>query len=199
MRNEPQSQAKEVILTGTHGEYLWLTSSYDHYSGTLVKLCPEIFIGRYLAVTAIDSGIPSLTDKQKTAGWEQRREILYSPLLGSVEDVFYQRDGHEVPGFDEWYFFQASPELGELQKGNPFEEATAARPGRSKVFVGMPSATVHDTDPQCEFIRRMFWNQIGWIQPESYVADSSDCLTFVTKNRDLFELVSDKLTKSCAV
>jgi len=196
MRNESQSQSEEVILTAARGEYSWLTSSHDHYSGTLVKLCPEIFIGRYLAVTAIDSGTPWLTERQKAGGWTQRREIVYSPRLSSVGDVFYQRDGHDVPGFDEWYFFQSPPDLGELQHGNPFEEATAPRPGRAKAFVGMPSATVHDTDPQCEFIRQMFWDQIGWIKPESYVSDGPRCLTFVTKNRDLFGLVLDRLSKS---
>jgi hypothetical protein len=193
MQNEPRSA--EALLTGMHGEYFWLTSSYDHYSGTLVKQCPEIFIGRFMVVTAIDSGTPRLRNRQGAAGWEVRRGIVYSPRMTSIDDVFYQRDGHDCPGFDEWYLFQTPPDLGELQEGNPFEEATAPRPGRPKVFVGMPSATVHDTDPDLEFIRRMFWDQISWIQPESYVADSSDYLTFVTRNRNLFELVLNRLSK----
>lgn len=193
MRSEPQSI--EVLLTGTHGEYFWLTSSYEHYSGTLVKHCPEIFIGRFMVVTAIDSGIPQLRGGQEAAGWEVRGGIAYSPRLILVDDVFYQRDGPDVPGFDEWYFFQALRDLGELQEGNPFEEATAPRPGRPKVFVGMPSALVHDTNPDFEFIRQMFWNQIDWIQPESYVADSGECLTFATRNRELVELVLGRLSK----
>ena len=193
MPSEPQSQPDEVILTGTRGEYSWLTSSHDHYSGTLVKLCPEIFIGHYLAVTEIDSGTPWLTEQQKAGGWTQRREIVYSTRLNSVDDVFYQRDGHDVPGFDEWYFFQNPRDLGELQQGNPFEEATAPRPGRTMTFVGWPSATLHDLDKQ---VGEMFWEQMSWIRPESYIADSWNCLTFVTRNRDLFRLVLDRLSKS---
>jgi hypothetical protein len=196
MQSKPQEQSGEALLTGTHGEYFWLTSSYDHYSGTLAKLCPEIFIERFMVVTAIDSGTPSLKDGQKAAGWEERRGIVYSAVLSSVDDVFYQRDGYDTAGFDEWYFFETPPDLGELQTGNPFEEATAPRPGRPKVFVGMPSATVHGTDPRCEIVRQMFWDQIDWIQPESYVADSSECLTFVTSNRELFELVLARLSAS---
>jgi len=184
----------EALRTGKHGEYFWLTSSYEDYSGTVVKLCPEIFVGRYMAVTAIDSGVPWLTNGQKAAGWTQRREIVYSPLLSSVNDVYCQRDGPDTPGFDEWYVFQTPPDLGELQKGNPFEEETAPRPARPHVFVGMPSAMVHDTDPTCEFIRRMFWAQIDWIQPESHVSDGQDCLTFVTRNPELFELVLGRLS-----
>src|SRR5665213_1558655 len=110
MRNEPQISPRlrrlpvligppefgEALRTGKHGEYFWLTSSYEDYSGTLVKLCHEIFIGRYLVVTAIDSGTPWLTERQKAAGWEARRGIVYSPILTSVDDVNYQRDGDDT-------------------------------------------------------------------------------------------------------
>ena len=44
----------EAILTGSRGSYWWLTSS-EAYMGTLVQLCPEVILGRYLAVTSIDS------------------------------------------------------------------------------------------------------------------------------------------------
>jgi hypothetical protein len=81
----------EVLRTGSQGEYFWLVSSYEDYSGTMVALCPEVFVGRYMAVTAIDCGNPWLTDKQKIAGWEERRGIVYSPLLSSIDDVYYQR------------------------------------------------------------------------------------------------------------
>lgn len=184
----------KVLRTGSQGEYFWLVSSYEDYSGTMVALCPEVFVGRYMAVTAIDCGNPWLTDKQKIAGWEERRGIVYSPLLSSIDDVYYQRDGYDTPGFDEWYLFPKPSDLGELERGNPFEEETAPRPGRPHVFVGMPSAMVHDTDPKCEFIRRMFWNQIGWIQPESHIADGQDCLTFISRNRELFDLVLGRLS-----
>jgi hypothetical protein len=130
MPSERQQQSRDTLRTGTHGEYFWLTSTFDDFSGTLVKLCSEIFIGRHMVVTAIDSGTPWLTDRQKVAGWEERRGIVYSPLLSSTDDIFFQRDGYESPGYDEWYLFQAPADLGEQQEGNPFEEATAPRPGR---------------------------------------------------------------------
>jgi hypothetical protein len=184
----------QTLRTGTYGEYSWLTSSYEDYSGTLVKLCPEIFVGRYMAVTATESGIPWPTDRQKAVGWEERRGIVYSPLLSSTDDIFYQRDGHNTPGYDEWYLFQAAVDLGEQQDGNPFEETTAPRPGRPMRFVGTPAAMVRGVDPEFEILRRLFWEQIGWIQPESHVADGQNCLTFVTRNRELFELVLGRLS-----
>jgi hypothetical protein len=206
MRSEPQRNPRlkqlpaqigwpdfgQALHTGTHGEYFWPTSSYEDYSGTLVKHCPEIFIGRFMAVTAIDSGIPWLTDRQRAGGWAERHGFLYSPPLNAVSDVFYQRDGHDAPGHDEWYFFSELRDLGEKQQGNPFEEANAPRPGRTMSFVGWPAATLHELD---EGIGEMFWKQMKWIQPESYIADSWNCLTFVTRNRDLFDLVLDRLSK----
>jgi len=207
MPNEPQRSPRlrrlpteigwphfgEALLTGTHNEYFWLTSSFEDYSGTLVRICPEIFIDRFMVVTAIDSGTPWLTERQKAAGWVERRGIVYSPRLSSIDDVFYQCDGRNTPGHDEWYFFQTLQDLGAEQKGSPFEEVSAPRPGRTMTFVGWPSATLHDLDKQ---VGEMFWEQMSWIRPESYIADSWNCLTFVTRNRDLFRLVLDRLSKS---
>ncbi len=32
----------------------------------------------------------------------------------------------------------------------------------------------------------LFWKQLEWIQPESYIADSESHLTFVSRNEDIF-------------
>jgi hypothetical protein len=41
------------IHRGMHASYHWLTSTED-YSGTLLQVCPEIVVGRYVAVTSAD-------------------------------------------------------------------------------------------------------------------------------------------------
>jgi hypothetical protein len=46
----------KLIYTGFHGEYCWLTSAED-YSGTLLELCPEIVVGRYVTVTSVDGDL----------------------------------------------------------------------------------------------------------------------------------------------
>jgi hypothetical protein len=196
MQSEPRSESGAALLAGTHSEYFWIASGSNDYSGTLVGLCPEIFIGRYMVVTAVDSGTPRLAERQKIAGWVEQNGIVYSPALITVDDIFFQRDGQDAPGFDEWYLFPKPTDLGAPQDGNPFEEATAPSPGRPMVFVGTPCAAVYNSDPVCEPLRRMFWAQMDWIQPESYIADGSDRLTFMTRNRELFELVLDKLDHS---
>src|SRR4051794_39788582 len=54
---------------------------------------PDIFIGRCLRVTAIDSGPPFLKDYQREAGWEIRAGIAYSPRISTEKELFYQHDG----------------------------------------------------------------------------------------------------------
>jgi hypothetical protein len=152
-----------------------------------------------MVVTATDSGNLGLTKIQEDAGWVERHGLVYSSLLDSVDAVFYQRDGYDAPGFDEWYFFMSPVDLGAPQEGNPFDRASAPGPGRPMVFVGMPSATLHDTDPRCEVVRQMFWTQLDWIQPESYAADSQECLTFVSRNQNLFELVLSRFREARGV
>ena len=101
-----------------------------------MKLCPDTFVGRYLAVTSIDSGSPWLTDSQREAGWELRSGMAYSQRISSVNELFYQNDGNDCPGYDEWYMFNKPPtDLSEVLSGNPFEEDNKPRPGRLLVFV----------------------------------------------------------------
>ena len=42
---------------------------------------------------------------------------------------------------------------------------------------------------------RLFWKQIGWIQPESYIADgAAGLLTFVSRDEDIFATVRNALS-----
>jgi len=184
---------KESIKSGSNPPYRWLTSA-DQYIGTLVQLCPEIALGRHLAVTSIDSGDPWLTDQQSAADWQCRSRVVYSPRLTTTAELFYQRDGTDRPGYDEWYLFDnGAPDLGEPIKWteNPFEEAHAPRPGRLMDFVNFFAFVLHD--PEQQFISNMFWRQLEWVKPESYIADGRDFLTFVSRNADLFDIVYERL------
>ena len=199
LEDEPEETADEEILTGSHPPYRWLTST-EQYIGTLVRLCPEIMIGRQLAVTSIDSGEPWLTDLQEAAGWRRRGGIVYSPRLETTDELFYQFDGLDVPGYDEWYLFDgAVTAFGERMTGNPFEPEQAPRPGRVMVFVNFPGFTIQGRDPDFQLLAGMFWKQLEWIEPESYVADGRDHLTFVTRNEALFESVYERLRAALAV
>jgi hypothetical protein len=55
-------------IVGSHGRYQWLTM-VDRDITSLLSICPEVVLGKYLAVTRIDGGSLRLTDEEKSAGW----------------------------------------------------------------------------------------------------------------------------------
>jgi hypothetical protein len=185
-----------TIFTGTHGQYRWLTST-EQYMGDMVRLCPDVLLGRYVTVTSIDSGSPWLTDAQRAAGWMLRSGMAYSPRLDSVDELLYQRDGNDSPGYDEWYVFHAAPtHLGEILTGNPVIKGNEPRPGRLLVFVNWAAFALHNPDPAAQSINQMFWEQMGWVQPDVYVSDGRDNLTFVCRDEALFQLVHQRLNEA---
>ena len=183
----PSVESTGSLQTGSHAEYRWLASA-DHYMDAIIELCPEVVLDRHLAVTSIDSGLAWLTDQQRLAKWECRSGVVYSPRLTGTEELFFQRDGRDGPGYDEWYVFDGQPrDLGEIIEGNPFLPEFAPRPGRLMVFVNT-SAFAFDAA-----LAEMFWKQMEWIRPESYIGDGGDYLTFVSRNDRLFESVLQRL------
>ena len=182
---------------GQRGEYHWLTAGDDVYMGTIVSRCPEIVMGRYLAVTSIDSGEPWLTERQVQAGWQCRSGIVYSRAVQSLDELFYQRDGSDSPGFDEWYVFEkVATLLGVILTGNPFVESNMPGPERIMRFVSQISYRIDRVKATQEQHDQWFWEQIERIHPESYIADGWDCLTFVTRNPELFKIVTEKFEGS---
>lgn len=121
--------------------------------------------------------------------------MAYSQRVSSLEELFYQRDGNDCPGYDEWCVFDAAPNhLGEILNGNPFQKGNEPRPGRLLVFVGWAAFVLHDPDPVVQSINEMFWQQLDWVQPDVYVSDGRDNLAFVCKEEALFESVHRHLT-----
>ena len=85
------------IHTGSHGAYQWLVA--EHHLTDLIGLCPEIVLGKYIAVTSCDSGPLILNTEELTTGWESRKGIAYSPRVLDVDTLPREQ-------FDEWYLFQ---------------------------------------------------------------------------------------------
>ena len=171
------------VKSGSHDAYQWLTTT-AHDFDSLLTLCPAAVLGKYVAITSFDSGSLSLTDGEKAAGWESRKGIAYSPLIRS--------DGAlpERGGFDEWYVFGTPVDLGEKGRGNVFEAPLSA--GQVEVFVNFGEGfDLHEPDS----LVALFWRQLEWIRPESYIADTHHLLTYVSTNRSIFEAVRQVLTE----
>ena len=180
---------QRIITRGTHGEFHWLTVGGDVYMGTFLTLVPEAVLGRYLAVTSLDSGVPR-EFPELLPGWKLRGDVVYSPIVESVGSLLYQRDGPESPGYDEWYVFATPHDLGQVFHGNYFE----FQPGRGEtlVFVNTFAFVLHKPGVLPEILDR-FWNQLEIIDPESYIADGRDYLTFVSKRKELVDRLNERL------
>lgn len=172
------------VKSGSHDAYQWLTTN-AHDFDSLLTFCPAAVLEKYVAVTSFDSGSLSLSDGEKAAGWESRKGIAYSPLIRSVTTL------PERGGFDEWYVFGTPVDLGEKGRGNVFEAPLSA--GQVEVFVnfaeGFDLHQLNDLVP-------LFWRQLEWIRPESYIADTHHLLTFVSTNRNVFAAVRQALSES---
>ena len=93
-------------------------------------------------------------------------------------------------GFDEWYVFESPFDLRELWHGNVFEAPLTS--GQVSTFVNFLGFALHN--PEVEDLVSLFWKQLDWIQPESYIADGNAFLTFVTRDKDLFAAVRHALS-----
>ena len=179
-----------MAFTGSHGAYRWLTTG-QHELDTLRRRCPQALVGKYVAVTSLDSGPMALTDAEKRDGWRSRNEIAYSPQIRSAENSRTERLPDGCAGFNEWYVFNSPFDLGELWHGNVFEAPIT--PGQVCTFVNFgPGFALHN--PEMANLVSLFWKQLDWIQPESYIADADMLLTFVSRNEDIFVAVRNALS-----
>lgn len=168
-----------MLTLGTQGPYDWLVTDQDF---DLVQICPEVVLGKHVAITSIDSSPLVPSEAEAAAGWRSRGKIAYSPKVQSPQEL--PRDG-----WDEWYIFDNHPtDLGRSHIGeNVFE--TPKERQHVDVFVNYNLA-LHL--PEMKNLAALFWEQIERIQPESYIADN-DYLNFVTVNKSVFATVRDAL------
>ncbi|MFM0080383.1 hypothetical protein [Paraburkholderia sediminicola] len=64
----------------------------------LAQRCPQLLIGRYVAIASCDSGPYTPTDDEFAAGWSKIGALAISPKVETVSQL-------PTPGFDEWYVY----------------------------------------------------------------------------------------------
>lgn len=166
-----------MVTVGSQGSYELLVTdeSFD-----LLELCPEIVLGKYLAVTSIDSGQLIPTDQETAIGWQSRAKIAYSPKIENAQDL-------PRKGWDEWYIFNTPIDLGTSHLAENIFEVPQEQ-GHLSVLVNYGFA-LHPPE-RAHHLAELFWPQMARIRPESYVADN-DYLTFVSMNKAVFARVRD--------
>jgi hypothetical protein len=166
-------------IVGIHGEYQWLTMLECDISG-LLRLCPEVVLDRYLAVTSIDSGTLKLTDQERRDGWwtadearvfrgsswghrEDRDDwkVAYSPRINSIHGLPNETHDECCAGFDEWLVFDASAPVTEME-----------------AFVNWSGFRLYD--PEWKWCAERLWEQMERLRPDSYLADGT-VFTYATR------------------
>jgi hypothetical protein len=151
-----------MLTVGTQGPYEWLVTDEQF---DLLQICPEVVLGKYVAITSIDSGPLVPSEKQTAAGWQSRGKIAYSPKVKNPQDLPRAR-------WDEWYIFDNPTDLGASYIGENIFDVPQQRQ-HVAVFVNYNFA-LHR--PEMKDLATLFWEQIAWIRPESFVADNEDYL-----------------------
>ncbi|KUY74078.1 hypothetical protein [Burkholderia sp. RF4-BP95] len=88
------------MRTGERAGYLiaeW-SDGTDGAIEDLVLRCPELVLGRHVAIASCDSGPYMPTDEEFMAGWSTIGKLAVSPLVKAVSQL-------PMPGFDEWYVY----------------------------------------------------------------------------------------------
>ncbi|SRR6266404_1287424 len=172
-------------MTGLHGEYEWLTTRRDGLDA-LLRACPQVVIGKYVAITSFDSSPLPLNEIEKNAGWESRKGAGYSPKVQTVETLPFEE-------YNEWYVLQSPFDLGQISQTDVLKYPLPS--GEIAVFVNYGCFRLHMPDvPAMQDLIELFWTQLESINPESYIADG-DLLNFACRNKDLFAAVRAALSE----
>jgi hypothetical protein len=158
---------------GAHDSYEWLVT--EHALEDVLSISPELVVGKYVAITAADSGDLIPDPQQIAEGWKNSGRIAYSPKITSL-NVLHQE------GWDEWYVFENETDLGRIADGaNIFEGPM--KQGEVWRFVNF-NLGLHRAE--MDSLAKLFWEQIETIRPQVYIADSDYHLTIVSGAKPLF-------------
>jgi hypothetical protein len=160
--------------------YQWLVSTDRQLD--VLECCPDVVLGKYVAITSFDSGPLRLTEEQRSAGWVSHDEIAYSPKIQHVNTV-------PQAYFSELYVFGAPTNLGVLADRDRNLFGSEMQQGQVHAFVNFDFG-FHD--PEYADLAHMFWQQLGWMKAESYLAQN-DYLIFVTADPKVFAMVYEAL------
>ena len=180
-------------ITGTSGAYRWLTS-VDHDMDDLLRLCPEVFAGKCLAVTSIDGGTLEPTAQETRNGWRTRPDckvfrglpdgrrddqedslVAFSPVLDSIAYLPNETHVEFADGFNEWLLFDGKAPESDME-----------------VFVNWFDFLLFS--PDSKWLLDRFWAQMGRLNVESYVAEGT-VFSFATRDIKLFDAVLTAFSK----
>ena len=176
------ASAQITMYTGKHDPYFWLEDPGLSLA-TLLKAHPEVVLGKYVVVTAFDSGPFCPSDEEFRQGWQSYGALAFSPVIRSITELPYDN-------YDEWYIFDQPPRPESLEVFVNYvhfslqdaEEGLPAPP----VEAAWDLTTTESEGYTLRDLQQRFWIQLGRIAPESYVAEGEK-LICVTRDYPLYK------------
>lgn len=168
------------MQTGRRGNYFWIEDESSSIAD-LKSSVPEVVLGKYLIVTAIDDRPPYFAHRD----WFLHDDLALNPSVKSIDDV-------PTGDRDEWYVFTRAPLL------EPFEVFVTTPHFSLKEFDN--GRTPSDIEKQNENdepspiieLQYRFWNQLELKAVETY-AGFGDQLMVATRNETIFEMLITRL------
>jgi len=167
------------MKTGRRGNYFWIEDESASIADLKSKV-PEVVLGKYLIVTAIDARPPYFAHRD----WFLHDDLALNPSVKSIADV-------PTGVRDEWYVFTRAPLL------EPFEVFVTTAEFNLRGFDNMPSPSDVDGQQQGEQnpiieLKRRFWDQLELKAVETY-AGFGDQLMVATRNEIIYERLITRL------
>jgi hypothetical protein len=138
----------------------WSTA-WDPSLADLLRVAPELVLGKRVAITSCDSGPYKPSVDELTAGWSFAGTVAISREIAQATEL-------PAPGFDEWYVFDVVPSVV---------------PTRN--YVNQYNFSVLD---ECD-TTDSFWEQIRMTQPLHVLGAGTPNMFFATRDRESFERV----------
>jgi hypothetical protein len=126
----------------------------------LVLSCPELVLGRHVAIASCDSGPYRPTNDELAAGWWSTGGLAVSPIVEAVSRL-------PMPGFDEWYVYD-----------------TRVRFEPHANFVNRLGFSAFNIDDE---YTDAFWRQVVTLAPLHVLGSGTSGLFLATRDHALFD------------
>lgn len=180
-----------VMKSGRHGKWWWLETA-EHTLDSIVDDCPRVLIGRYVAITAFDSGELIPTAAERETGWTKDGPTAISPVVADVSSL--PNLPHDQ--FDEWWVFDRRPAAFEQEafvNYGAFSLAPAAEL-KEGADPSWDKALIQSHIENREDLQARFWAAMEALQPALFIGDG-DRLSVVTSSEAEFDALAEVLSK----
>jgi len=160
------------MFHGFQGEFRWL-ESLSHGIDDVLRICPEVAIGKSWAVTAFDKEKLTAVADENLQSWQVSGSALLVPPVADFSQVPYD-------AFSEWYTFPGAVPQYKFHSFIHLDWFT----------LGPAAANRSQARTMWDFKRmqRLFWQEMQAAAPESYIA-CGHRLIFASRNPECFAAV----------